>query len=157
LLGNDDLELLEEERENLRLALDIALRRDPELALSLSRWLMPLWMVRGEHREGRERLAAALAGAPDAPARSRAWALRASAVLAVQQSDHDVAEALGAEALTSFRRLGDQLGTGWTLSTLGFNAMNRGDYGRARLLFEQAADAHRATGDQRLEFAALAS
>src|SRR5262245_22671395 len=95
LLGNDDLELLEEERENLRLALDIALRSDPELALSLARWLMPLWS-RGEYPlEGRERLSAALAGAPDASAEARAWALRASGFLAVQQSDYEVAEALG--------------------------------------------------------------
>ena len=68
LLGNDDLELLEAERENLRLALDFALRSDPELALSLAQWLMPSWLQRGESLEGRERLSAALAGAPDAPA-----------------------------------------------------------------------------------------
>jgi predicted ATPase/class 3 adenylate cyclase len=158
LLGNDDLELLEEERENLRLALDFALTSDPELALSLARWLMPSWMRRGEYLlEGRERLSAALAGAPDAPARVRAWALRAAALLATQQSDHDAAEALGGEALTLFREFGDQLGAGWALSVLGFTAMNRGDYGRATLLFEQAADAHRATGDERLEHAALTS
>src|SRR5262249_17481168 len=140
LLGNDDLELLEEERENFRLALDFALRTDPELALSLARWLMPLWQ-RGESLEGRERLSAALAGAPDASADARAWALRAAAFLAVQQSDHDVAEALGGEALALFRELGDQRGAGWALSVRASNAMARGDYGHARLLFEQAADA----------------
>jgi predicted ATPase/class 3 adenylate cyclase len=156
LLGNDDLELLEDERENLRLALDLALRSDPELALSLARWLMPLWQ-RGESLEGRERLAAALAGAPDASAEARAWALRAAAFLAGRQGDHDDAEALGGEALALFRELGDQRGAGWALTVLAFNAMNRADYGRARLLYEQAAEAHRATGDERLEFSALAS
>src|SRR5262245_29315372 len=156
LLGNDDLELLEEERENLRLALDVALRSDPELALSLARWLMPLWQ-RGESLEGRERLSAALAGAPDASAEARAWALRAAAFLAIQQSDYDVAEALGGEALALFRELGDQRGAGWALTDLARNAMACGDYGRAILLYEQAADAYRATGDERLEHAALAS
>jgi predicted ATPase/class 3 adenylate cyclase len=157
LHGNDDLELLEEERENLRLALDFALRGDPELALSLGRWLMPLWMQRGEYLEGRERLSAALAGAPDAPAQARAWALRAAAMVAVQQSDHDVAEALGGEALALFHELGNQRGAGWALNVLAWNAMHRGDYARARLLYEQAADTHRATGDERLEHAALSS
>jgi predicted ATPase/class 3 adenylate cyclase len=157
LLGNDDLEVLEEERENLRLALDFALRSDTALALSLARWLMPSWMQRGDYLEGRERLSAALAGAPDASAQARAWVLRAAATLAVHQSDHDVAEALGGEALALFRELGDQPGTGWALNVLAFNAMNRADYGRARVLFEQAADAHRATGDERLERAALTS
>jgi predicted ATPase/class 3 adenylate cyclase len=157
LLGNDDLELLEEERENLRLALDYALRSDPELALSLARWLMPSWIQRGEYREGRERLSGALAGAPGAPAQARAWALRAAALLAVQQSDHEVAETLGGEALALFRELGDQRGAGWALNVLAWNAMARADYERARLLYEQAADAHRATGDERLEHAALTS
>src|SRR5262245_11389456 len=156
LLGNDDLEPLEEERENLRLALDFALRTDPEPALSLARWLMPLWQ-RGESLEGRERLSAALAGAPDASAEARAWALRAADFLAIQQSDYDVAEALGGEALALFRELGDQRGAGWALTDLARNAMACGDYGRAILLYEQAADAYRATGDERLEHAALAS
>jgi len=157
LLGNDDLELLEEERENLRLALDFALRSDHELALSLARWQMASWMQRGEYLEGRERLSAALAGAPDASAQARAWALRAAALLAVQQSDHEVAEALGGEALALFRELGNQRGAGWALNVLAWNAMARADYGRARLLYEQAADAYRATGDERLEHAALSS
>jgi hypothetical protein len=125
LLGNDDLDLLEEERENLRHALDFALRIDPELALALARWLMPLWQ-RGELLEGRERLAAALTGAPDASAEARAWALRDAAFLATRQSDHEVAEALGGEALALFRKLGDQRGAGWALTVLASNAMGRG-------------------------------
>jgi tetratricopeptide (TPR) repeat protein len=157
LLGNDDLELLEEERQNLRLALDSALRSDTELALSLARWLVVSWMQRGEYLEGRERLSAALAGAPDAPAEARAWALRAAALLALLQSDHDVAEALASEALALFRELGDRRGVAQTLNTLASNAMNRANYDRARQLFQQAADAHRATGDERLEHAALRS
>jgi predicted ATPase len=157
LLGNDDLERLEEERENLRLALDFALRSDPELALALACQLMPLWRQRGDYPEGRERLSSALAGAPDAAPQARAWGLRAAALLAVQQSDHEVAEALGGEALALFRELGDKRGAGLAFDVLAWNAMARGDYGRARLLYEQAADAHRATGDERLERVALAS
>src|SRR5262249_37551731 len=139
------------------LALDVALRSDPELALSLGRWLMPSWLLRGESREGRERLAAALAGAPDASPEARAWALRAQALLAVQQSDHEVAEALGGEALALFRELGDERGASWALNVLAWNAMARADYSRARLLYEQAADAYRATGDERLEHTALSA
>ena len=82
LLGNDDLDRLEEERENLRVAFDLALEIEPELALELGRRLMPTWMRRGDFREGRERLAAALSRAPHAPGLARAWALRAAALLA---------------------------------------------------------------------------
>ena len=60
LLGNDDFDRLEEERENVRVALDVALEIDPELALELARRAVPSWVRRGDFREGRERLAAAL-------------------------------------------------------------------------------------------------
>ena len=115
LLGNDDLERLEEERENLRVAFDLALEIEPELALEMGRRLMPSWMRRGDLREGRERLAAALSRAPHAPGLARAWGLRACAMLASQQSDLAVAVGLGYEALALFRELGDQRGVGWTL------------------------------------------
>jgi predicted ATPase/DNA-binding SARP family transcriptional activator len=157
LLGNDALDRLEDERENLRLALDIALSTDPELALELARRLMPFWMRRGEFREGRERLAAALTQAPDAPGLAHAWALRDAALLASQQSDLAVADSLGYEALALFRELGDQRGIGWTLNVLGWNAMNRGDFGEARRMFEEAADALSGPGDEQLQRRALMS
>jgi non-specific serine/threonine protein kinase len=157
LLGNDDLDRLEEERENLRVAFDLALEIEPGLALELGRRLMPSWMRRGDFREGRERLAAALSQAPDGPEGARAWALRAAAVLASQQSDLAVADSLGYEALALFRELGDQRGTGWTLTVLGWNAMALGDYGEARRLYEEAADAHSGPGDEQLQRRALMS
>ena len=157
LLGNDDLDRLEEERENLRVAFDLALEIEPELALELGRRLMPSWMRRGDFREGRERLAAALSRAPHAPGLARAWALRAAALLASQQSDLAVADSLGYEALALFRELGDQRGVGWTLNVLGWNAMARGDYGEARRLYEEAADAHSGPGDEQLQRRALMS
>jgi predicted ATPase/class 3 adenylate cyclase len=155
LLGNDDLDRLEEERENLRVAFDLALEIESGLALELGRRLMPSWMRRGDFREGRERLAAALSRAPDASEGARAWALRAAASLASQQSDLVVADSLGHEALVLFRELGDQRGTGWTLNVLGWNAMARSDYGEARRLYEEAADAHSGPGDEQLQRRAL--
>jgi predicted ATPase/class 3 adenylate cyclase len=155
LLGNDDVDLLEEERENLRVAFDLALEIEPGLALELGRRLMPTWTRRGDFREGRERLEAALVRAPHAPGLARARALRAAAMLASQQSDLEVADSLGYEALALFRELGDQGGVGWTLNLLGWNAMARGDYGEARRLYEAAADAHSGPGDEQLQRRAL--
>src|SRR5262249_2457190 len=48
-------------------------------------------------------------------------------------------------------------GASWALNVLAWNAMARADYSRARLLYEQAADAYRATGDERLEHTALSA
>jgi predicted ATPase/class 3 adenylate cyclase len=155
LLGNDDLDRLEEDRENLRLALDVALSDDPEIALALGHRLTPLWMRHGDFREGRERLVAALSRAPGAPAGARAWALRDAAFLAGQQSDLAVADSLGYEALALFRELGDRRGTGSTLMTLGWSAMSRGDYREARRLHEEAVDALSAPGEERLQRRAL--
>jgi predicted ATPase/class 3 adenylate cyclase len=157
LLGNDDLDRLEEERENLRVAFDLALEIEPGLALELGRRLMPAWQRRGDFREGRERLAAALSRAPDAPEGARAWALRAAAVLASQQSELEVADSLGYEALTLFRELGDRRGEGWTLHVLGWNAMARGAFSEARRLYEEAADAHGGPGDEQLQRRVLVS
>ena len=154
LLGNDDLDRLEEERENLRVAFDLALGQ-PELALELGRRVMPSWMRRGDFREGRERLAAALSLAPHTPGLARAWALRSAALLASQQSDLEVADSLGYEALAFFRELGDRRGVGWTLHVLGWNAVARGAYGEARPLYEEAAEAHSGPGDEQLQRRAL--
>ncbi len=155
LLGNDDLDRLEEERENLRVAFDLALEIEPGLALELGRRLMPSWMRRGDFREGRERLAAALSRAPHVPGLARAWALRSAALLASQQSDLELADSLGYEALAVFRELGDERGVGWTLHVLGWNAVARGAYGEARPLYEEAAEAHSGPGDEQLQRRAL--
>jgi predicted ATPase/class 3 adenylate cyclase len=159
LTGNDDLDRLEEEQANLRLALDTALSDDPARALELGHWLIPLWQRRGEFREGRERLAAALSRAPDVPRGGRAWALRDAAFFAGSQGDLPVAESLGHEALALFRELGDQRGRGLTLIGLGMTAINRNrrDPGEARRLFEEAVDALGGTGDERLYRRALMS
>ena len=157
LLGHDDLDRLEEERENLRLALDVALSTDPELALELARRLMPSWLQRGEFREGREKLATALARGPDASTQARAWALRAAALLASQQTDLEAADGLGYEALALFRELGDRRGEGWVLQVLGWNAMARAEYGDAGRLFGEAADVHSRLGDEQLQRASLMS
>ena len=76
-------------------------------------------------------------------------------MLASQQSDLEVADSLGYEALALFRELGDRRGVGWTLHVLGWNAMARGAYGEARRLYEEAADAHSGPGDEQLQRRAL--
>jgi predicted ATPase len=155
LQGNDDLNRLEEERENLRLALNVAVTTDPVLALELASRLMPSWNQRGDWREGREQLAAALACSPDKPGAARAWALRAAAYLATKQSDLEIGNRLASEALACFRELGDQRGAGFALHLLGWNALWRGDYGEARGLFEEAVEASSGAGDEQLRFNAL--
>ena len=153
--GHDDLERLTEDRENLRLALDMALSTYPEVGLELAPKLVPFWFQRGDWREARERLAAVLARASDAPTAARAQALRAAAHLASDHSDLDVADSLAYEALGLFRELDDQRGIGLTLDVLGWTAFFGGDYGEARRLFEEAVEAFVSADDEQLHRAAL--
>jgi len=117
---------------------------------------MPSWGQRGEYREGRERLAAALARAPDTPTAARAWALRAAAKLAYHQSDLAAADSLASEALALFRELGDQRGAGSALNLLGSGiAWDRGDLGEARRLQEEAVDTLSGPGHEQFQLDAL--
>jgi predicted ATPase len=157
LRGNDDIDRLEQERENLRLAFDMALSTDPERALELAMRLAPFWFYVGDFREGRERLAAALAQAPDTPTPARAWTLREAALFAHNQSDLEAAESLANEALALSRELGDNQGIGFALNFLGANARARGDYGEATRLLELSVEAIDATGDEFLKVYPLSS
>ena len=81
-VGEYELGRIEEERDNLRSAFDTALALDPEQALELAGRLGLYWNRRGLYREGRQRLAAALAAAPAARASARARALSEAGNLA---------------------------------------------------------------------------
>ena len=138
--GHDDLEQLEAERDNLRFALDIALETDPELALELATHLTTYCVDRGEYREGREKLASALAQTPNRPTLSRASALLASVTLAMNQVDMAAHDALAREALELSRTLADRLREGRALCFLGISAHRRGDLAEAERLLNEAVD-----------------
>src|SRR4029453_18592698 len=102
--GEYELGQLEDERDNLRGAFDTALALEPEQALDLAGRLGLYWHRRGQYLEGRQRLAAALAAAPAAPAFARVRALSEAGNLAFFQADFDAAERLGREALSLARQ-----------------------------------------------------
>ena len=123
-------------------------RRIPSSRSSSHPRLFLSWVRRGDLREGRTRLAAALDHAPDATETARAPALRAAARLAYWQGDLDAADRYGREAVEQFRRVGDDRGAGLALSGLGFSAYFRGDQERAERLFEESLTALSATDQQ---------
>ena len=155
--GRDDVERLEVERENLRLALEVALDTDPALAVELAPKLLPLWDRRGEFKEGREVLATALARAPDTPTASRAWGLYAAASLAESEGALGTADSLAHQALALFQGLGNQRGIGITLNTLAFLALLRGDYNEARRRCEESAEVLSGPGNEQVRSVPLDS
>jgi predicted ATPase len=146
-VGEYELGRLEEERDNLRRALDTALALDPEQALELAGRLGLYWNRRGLYREGRQRLAAALAAAPAARATARVRALSEAGNLAFWQADLDDAEQLGREALELAREQGDRSGSGYALNLLGMIAGTRDPSSGVELLEESLAE-YEAAGDE---------
>ena len=153
-VGDYELGRIEQERDNLRSAFDTALALDPEQALELAARLGLYWNRRGLYREGRQRLAAALAAAPAARASVRARALSEAGNLALWQADLDAAEQLGREALGLARENGDRSGSGYALNLLGMIAMDR-DPSAAVELYEESLAEYEAAGDERGRLLAL--
>jgi predicted ATPase len=147
-VGEYKLGRLEEERDNLRSAFDTALALNPEQALELAGRLGLYWNRRGLYREGRQRIAAALAAAPAARASARARALSEAGNLALWQADLDDAEQLGREALALAREHGDRSGSGYALNLLGMVTGERGDPIAAIEQYEESLAEYEAAGDE---------
>jgi predicted ATPase len=145
--GEYEVGRIEEERENLRGALDTALALEPDQALDLAGRLGPYWNRRGQYREGRQRLAAALAAAPAARGSARVRALSEAGNLALFQADLDAAEQLGREALVLAREHDDRSGTAYALNLLGGVTGARGDHIAALKWYEESLEEYEAAGD----------
>jgi len=72
------------------------------------------------------------------PARTKAYLIQVSGILAMAQGDHDRAAALHEEGLNVYREMGHKKGESASLRELGFVAYERGDYERAVRLQEQS-------------------
>ena len=144
------LDLLEEEHDNLRVALAWALER-PEttdglrLAVTLSRF----WLVRGYLNEGRRWLEAALNATSDAARPDRAKALIAASTLAWHQGDYAGVGPLAESALRISRELGEKVGIAEALCRLGELRTMTGDHIAAWSLFEQSRAAWAESGARR--------
>jgi predicted ATPase/class 3 adenylate cyclase len=141
--------LIEDDRDNVRRALDHALAHDPERALELAGALGRYWLRRAHLREGREQLEAALAAAPESPAPARCHALIWATALAREYGDIDAAERFAHAALTLAREHGDRKGAGMALGLLGSIAWLRGDLAAAARLQEDSLAEASAAGDER--------
>ena len=142
---------LDEERENLRAALEEALRTSPADGVRLAGDLEHLWSFRGLAHTGRDTIMRALSAAPDAPAAWRARALLAGAWLAAEQGDYDQADRWALEALQLFRALGDTRHVGESLHALGWSAEGRGDPEQAVRYFEDSYRALAKLSDESLQ------
>jgi hypothetical protein len=121
---------LEVELDNIRsaIALSVAERVDPFIAVKFAVALQGFWILRGYSSEGRKLVKAALAlPAIQASPVAQSWALYVGAALAESQSDHAEARKMLESCLELRRGLGNEVDIAATLSTLSVARLQAGD------------------------------
>lgn len=143
------LDRLEVEHDNLRAALDFALRHDPEQALKLVGALWLFWFLHGYFDEGRNAVgqAVSVSAATMVSAVARAKALCAAASFALFQADYATAQHLSDESLALSRAVGYTRGILVSLHHLGGTALSEGLYQRAVELLNEGLVLARQAGD----------
>ena len=110
---------LEEERDNLRAALEYSAVNAPALGLQVANALYWFWYVRGYFREGEQWLTLLLKGDTESPIAERAWGLLAAGHFANCQSNNTLAVSRYEAARALFEELGDERGVAHALCRLG--------------------------------------
>jgi non-specific serine/threonine protein kinase len=144
------LTLLEEDHDNLRLAMRTCLgRRDAAGALQMAGALWRFWYVRGYWEEGRKRIGEALAMLESLPPTiERAKALYGGGVLTRVRGDFPTAEALIRESLKIAIALDARGAVADALYEMGNIANQREDLVQARTFYEQALALRRELEDR---------
>lgn len=142
------LQAMEDDHDNLRAALQWAIRREfADAALRLTGALARLWTTHGHLSEGRRWLEEALASGTEPAPAVRAKALNAAGALAWMQGDHNAAITKYEEALALRRSLADPAGIAATLANLGIVSYSQGQYAEARSRYEESLKIWREIGD----------
>ncbi len=146
------LDRLQNEHENLRVALEWSLRdraSDAQESVRLTGALHPFWKRRAHWSEGRDWLERALAQSADSQVtRERVKALNAAVLLAADQADTRSAWRLAQENLALSRELEDAGSIARSLSSLGFLLWKKKDFVAARASCERALGLRRELGDR---------
>ncbi len=147
----DSLRRLEDEHDNLRLALEWSHEEAPaQEDLRLCGAMHRFWLTRGYAAEGRQWCARTLAkGVPTESTLEYARVVNSAGSLAWYQTDFRAARPLLEQGLALSRRLDDRLGLARSLNNLGSLAFEQGDYPAAQSLYEESLEVWRELGDQR--------
>jgi len=143
------LDRLDEENDNIRAAFAWATSvGEVELALRLAGALVRFWSTRGLMREGRGRLAEALAAPGSVDPAILAKAHFAAGYAAVGEGDFLEARADFERSLEYAREAADERPEGASMAQLAWLAMASGEADKARQLAEQSAELAERVGDK---------
>jgi DNA-binding SARP family transcriptional activator/predicted ATPase len=155
------LRRLEEEHDNLRVALAWALESDgaseggDEWALRLSGALRWFWRMRGHFHEGSDWLTKSLQQCPERRTAARAAALLGKSVLTYALGDLGAARLSAEESAAICRELGDQHGLAEALTFIGLTLVWQGEASLSQARLEEALAICRKAGDRWGEARAL--
>ena len=143
------LNRLDEELDNLRLALEWALGNDIEAGLQIVAGpIYRFWLFRSTSRELGNWLAQFLQRYDGStPLCARALAIQSQCVVNTEGNFHE-AHKLGEKSLQMARSLGDRQSEAFSLSILGGYTLLQGSVGEAIPLLEQSLGLYRALGDK---------
>jgi predicted ATPase/Tfp pilus assembly protein PilF len=146
------LDRLDAEHDNIRAALAWSATANGEASqgLRLAAALWWFWEVRGYISEGRNWLSSLLnATARADPSATRAKALNGAGILARDQGEYGVSQALHEQSLAIFREVGDRRGVAASLNNLANVLQHKAGYAAARALHEEALAIRRELGDRK--------
>jgi predicted ATPase/serine/threonine protein kinase len=149
--GAEWLERFALEHDNFRAGLEwLTETGDAEWGLRLGAALFRFWEMREYLAEGRDRLGKLLKlPSAAAPTKTRARALFAAGVLALEQGDYASAEVLITENLNVARQLDDKQSIAVSLNALAVIARDRGDVTAAHSLLAESLELWRELGDHK--------
>ena len=142
-----ELDRLQAEHDNLRVALAWATEHDPPLAAELAAPLWRYWLMRGYLREGRTALEALLARLDPAAGPARYAVLTALGGVAYWQRDVPAADGAYAEALRSAEAWGDPGARAEALFNLAFPVWMQGRMDEANELADRSQRLFAERGD----------
>ena len=155
--GRPAMELAQEERPNVDVALDWAIQAgEPAAGLQLL-WMLEMYWATNDPFEGRRRVSALLEEAGDdvdPAAYARALRFR-GATYDFTHGSAALAEQEYERAIEAFQALGDEVEAVHLRHRIAFCAEHQGDLGRAKRLASEALELDRRTGNRRDEALAL--
>jgi predicted ATPase/class 3 adenylate cyclase/Tfp pilus assembly protein PilF len=159
LIGPDQrqwLDRLEQEHDNIRVALGWALREAPEVGIHIANALCRFWDMRGHVTEGRRWLSRLL-GETKLSRLGRMRATQAAALLADVQDDYPASTRYGREALSLAREVGSTPDAARALIDLGWVALRQGHLEGASSAIEEAVALSETADDPHLLVRALSN
>jgi tetratricopeptide (TPR) repeat protein len=141
------LNRLEVDHDNLRSALEWAIKSQSQAALRLAGALGRFWDIRSYFTEGRRLLNQALALRAGASPVWQALALRWAGFLAARQGDYEYAKVLLNDSLALSRSIDDPAGVARALNFLGYTAFSQGAFDWAEKVLQEGLEIFRSLHD----------